>query len=343
MLKISLYSLSFLLISTIATLGILIETFSYSGIIRSHFLFDIRILAIFSIFMAVLNLLKRNPYKLPYFINQTNKFLILPATAIFTVLFTVLELAEYPNFIFSTFHLNYDSFFYLFILSFSVFIFSIDKKKLIQNKELSIFVFSIILVTAFAIIRSWPGSIFFNLIKEDNIFENLQFVFYFFSAVLALIISVNSFSKRKKLMFIYFLGFSLFLFFISGEEISWGQRILGISSPEIAKEINTQDETTIHNIKGLNDLQPIMYMAFSLYLSTAWIFIKGLPRKTQQKFKSFVPSWHLILFYLPIFTFYMHINIFGGKHWEWQEACELLLAIGLFIFMFEKVKEIGEK
>ncbi len=335
----NLFTITYLAISIFSTIGILIESFSYSGIIRSHFLFDVRALVMLSLLFAVLNLVRKTPDELPKLISETNKFLILPSTAILTISFSVIELIKYPNFIFSTFHLNYDCFFYLFIISASIFIFSLDKKQIMKNKDRSIFILSIFLIIIFSLIRTWPGGIFFILIKEDNIFENLQFIFYFFAAILALLISLSSLSKKNKLTFIYFLGFSTFLFFIAGEEISWGQRILGITSPEIATEINTQNETTIHNIKGLNDLQPIMYLAFSLYLSSAWIFLKAFPKKLRYKFEDLVPAWNYAFYFLPIFTFYTHINILGGKHWEWQEACELMMAIGLFIFMFEKVRE----
>jgi hypothetical protein len=40
----------------------------------------------------------------------------------------------------------------------------------------------------------------------------------------------------------------LFLFLAAGEEISWGQRILGIESPDYFKQNNTQQETNFHNL-----------------------------------------------------------------------------------------------
>ena len=40
------------------------------------------------------------------------------------------------------------------------------------------------------------------------------------------------------------------VFFVGlGEEISWGQRILNIETPEAIKEINAQGELTIHNLE----------------------------------------------------------------------------------------------
>lgn len=44
--------------------------------------------------------------------------------------------------------------------------------------------------------------------------------------------------------------FYAFLFFFgAGEEISWGQRIFGWETSEAMKQINRQDETTLHNIE----------------------------------------------------------------------------------------------
>lgn len=65
------------------------------------------------------------------------------------------------------------------------------------------------------------------LIQEDAFFETLQFLFYFTSSI---ILIFQSFHLRK---FPGFMRFFLFLagvivFFVAGEEISWGQRIFGI-------------------------------------------------------------------------------------------------------------------
>ncbi|WP_371227776.1 hypothetical protein [Roseovarius sp. 2305UL8-3] len=43
--------------------------------------------------------------------------------------------------------------------------------------------------------------------------------------------------------------YALLFFFGAGEEISWGQRIFGWETPEAMKEINRQDETTLHNLE----------------------------------------------------------------------------------------------
>ena len=42
--------------------------------------------------------------------------------------------------------------------------------------------------------------------------------------------------------------------FIAGEEISWGQRLLGLSTPEGLAESNVQSEINLHNLEGIHGI-----------------------------------------------------------------------------------------
>jgi len=58
-----------------------------------------------------------------------------------------------------------------------------------------------------------------------------------------------SFFKTKNWWFLVItFGLGLLLFIAAGEEISWGQRILGIKSSEYFLKNNAQGETNIHNL-----------------------------------------------------------------------------------------------
>jgi hypothetical protein len=92
-----------------------------------------------------------------------------------------------------------------------------------------------------------------DLTKEDHIYENSQAIILLLSAVLMFFLFIRSKSEEKNLFFktnrnIFFLLLGLFLFFCFGEEISWGQRIFGVQTPEHLKNINAQGETNIHNL-----------------------------------------------------------------------------------------------
>ena len=55
-------------------------------------------------------------------------------------------------------------------------------------------------------------------------------------------------SLAKQLIF---LGLAFLFFFGAGEEISWGQRILGFQTPQTLSQVNRQEEFNLHNLTAL--------------------------------------------------------------------------------------------
>jgi len=62
-----------------------------------------------------------------------------------------------------------------------------------------------------------------------------------------------------------------------GEEISWGQRILGVLMPEFLEEINTLSELNVHNIARLYEViggphswLTLIMLLTGLVINTAW-------------------------------------------------------------------------
>lgn len=64
--------------------------------------------------------------------------------------------------------------------------------------------------------------------------------------VFTLVLSVRLASTRWRFRW-FFALLSLACFYVAMEEISWGQRLIGFSSPEYFKANNLQNETNIHN------------------------------------------------------------------------------------------------
>lgn len=81
--------------------------------------------------------------------------------------------------------------------------------------------------------------------KEDSLFEWLTPVFYFVSFVLLLL----AFRRNRN---IFLLLLCIIMFFGAGEEISWGQRIFGFSTPDEINKLNVQHEVNIHNLEIFN-------------------------------------------------------------------------------------------
>jgi len=103
------------------------------------------------------------------------------------------------------------------------------------------------------------------LTEEDSLFENVSAFFFLITSLLFFITYSTNVSgsrifgfKLKRNIYYLLLGF-LFLFGFF-EEISWGQRILSIETPEKIAAINIQGEINFHNLKGVD-----MSLIFSLF------------------------------------------------------------------------------
>ena len=82
--------------------------------------------------------------------------------------------------------------------------------------------------------------------KEDSLFEWITAIFFLFASILCFL----AFKRNKN---IFVLGLAMIFFIGMGEEISWGQRIIGFTTPAEIKMVNVQKETNIHNLEIFND------------------------------------------------------------------------------------------
>jgi len=131
------------------------------------------------------------------------------------------------------------------------------------------------------------------LTKEDGFFESIGAVFFLLSAILFFMRFLKNetvtgfFIIKKKNLFFLLLSF-LFLFTFL-EEISWGQRMFNISTPQFLQDANMQKEINFHNLKILN------------------IKIPGLSN-TLQLNMLFQLFWFVFCFLIPIFYKYNKIT-----------------------------------
>jgi len=111
----------------------------------------------------------------------------------------------------------------------------------------------VILLISFIVLIVSDSDMATYLGGEDGFFESGTAIWFALASILFFILykkdhSGNDFFKFtfKKNIFFLLLGF-LFLFG-AGEEISWGQRIFNIETPDSFKEKNIQGELNIHNL-----------------------------------------------------------------------------------------------
>ena len=99
--------------------------------------------------------------------------------------------------------------------------------------------------------RSFHTSFFDRLFVEDGPMEWLTCIVFagagivFFRAQIV----IRGLANQKSAWLGWFIcGLALASIFVAGEEISWGQRLFGWSTPDVIESYNTQSETNLHNI-----------------------------------------------------------------------------------------------
>ncbi len=215
-------------------------------------------------------------------------------------------------------------------------------KKLKSNKlfiRIFILLFSVSIIVYFYIIHEKNYSFFVKLSNEDGLVEYLTAIFYLMSSLTAFLVSFTFLKQTKKIFGILYFLLALGMFFVAGEEISWGQRIFEVSTPEYFSKNNVQNEITLHNLKPISENLHKFYKLIGLYGTLAWLFFIIIKKENKIINRYFIPNWYLIGYFIPVLFFYVyHDNIMPNNNFLnftsiEQEPAELLLSVGFFLFV----------
>jgi hypothetical protein len=151
--------------------------------------------------------------------------------------------------------------------------------------------------------------------REDGPIEYLTAFSFAIAAIAFAIAAVRTPVLRQppwgRLMTI---GWALLMFLAAGEEISWGQRIFGIETPEFMSKINAQDETTLHNISAVNEFMGGTYRWMTIYLLLTGL---GIPLVATTKwgrslfgfFRFPVSPWSYSILFLGAYAFGLYYRV----------------------------------
>lgn len=110
--------------------------------------------------------------------------------------------------------------------------------------------------------------------REDGVIEYATALFYLVASVVSAVLAYRSRHWKARA---WMLGILAVLFFgVSGEEISWGQRIFDIETPEFFETYNIQNETNLHNMAGYT-VDHALYLGVLLYGGVVPFLARRIP------------------------------------------------------------------
>jgi formate hydrogenlyase subunit 3/multisubunit Na+/H+ antiporter MnhD subunit len=188
---------------------------------------------------------------------------------------------------------------------------------------------------------------------EDGAAENLQVLFFALAFVLcfpviARLWKAGAQARQAKLFAAMYLVLSLGLFFIIGEELSWGQRIFGWETSEELKAINKQEETNIHNIEGIGDKIKWLHVVMGAYGTILpLIFLRAqISARPLDAVSLLVPHFTLLPYFLSTLLWRLQANLWKPPKrlyfviTEYSEVMELVLAIAFFVFLLFQFRNL---
>lgn len=192
-------------------------------------------------------------------------------------------------------------------------------------------------------------SVFLAVVREDGPIEWLQFAFFFATSVLLAVAAVRL-ARRGEVLAAVLIGIgALGMLGIAGEEISWGQRLLGLETPEALSAVNHQDEINIHNITAF----PVQRLGnyLQLVLGGAGLLLPWLTRTRRPRVRARL--WRLLSPPLFVTTGFGLLFAYRAVRFLWDNEAmrvvkfgewpELTFALGLAVYAFLLVRSLGRE
>jgi hypothetical protein len=187
--------------------------------------------------------------------------------------------------------------------------------------------------------------------REDGFAETVQVLVYSISLVLSLIVAVRQWRAGERLIALLFLGLSLALFFMVGEELSWGQRVFGWETTSGLASVNKQEETNLHNIYGVGSTfkwVQLLVGAYGTILPLAVLFWRP-PERYRQVADAIIPHYSLVTYFAPMFLWRIYRNLLEAPEQfyfvvaEYNEVVELILSLGFLLFVVFQLRRLSAR
>jgi hypothetical protein len=171
-------------------------------------------------------------------------------------------------------------------------------------------------------------SLFRFITSEDRLLEWSQFAAYAATVPVALFVALRLRRNGARLGAGVFLLLAVGALLVAGEEISWGQRIFGVETPENLRALNRQGEIGVHNVSSVEHVLIVGFMLAGLYGSLVpWLALRR--PLVKERLGLFVPPLYLTSFFFVVFLHRLarlalpalESDTAFVKFGEWPELC----------------------
>lgn len=180
-----------------------------------------------------------------------------------------------------------------------------------------------------------------SLLDEDSLIEWGTSLAILATGVLAAVVGRSLWREGLRAQAVAYGFLALVSVLAAGEDISWGQRVLGLETPESVREINRQDELNVHNLDFVYPVYVAGMLALGLYGSLgSWLVYR---RKETGS-----PNWYL--FMPPLFlggaflqlAVYRLVRYTGATGHNYGEWCELCVAAAITAFVALNARRLDQ-
>jgi len=207
-----------------------------------------------------------------------------------------------------------------------------------QTLEKSVMALIVATLVATVVIYAWDR-VFFTMVfaAEDGPVETATALFLLVASLVlgqhALALNAQGRRGAAGLMLFY----ALLFFLAAGEEISWGQRIIGWESNEFFQENNKQDETNLHNIIVFGTqltktlFGPVLTAIILVYLVVLPLLYVRTDRVQRLSDRFVVPVPWLKHGIIALFASILIALIDVDRKWEVYELVFSLIVVSIFL------------
>jgi len=185
------------------------------------------------------------------------------------------------------------------------------------------------------------------LVAEDSLLEWAQVAGYLVACAAAAGVAWRLRASRQSLLGALFALLALGSLFIAGEEIAWGQRLLGFATPEELAAVNHQNEVTVHNVSGLQTAFNVVLLVAGAYAGIGpWIARRRGAGVPSERMKLLMPPLFLSSFFFVVFLYKLIRFVLLPepaftivKYGEWPELC---MGLGVATFAALTIRRLRE-